>query len=82
MMDTHRRVERYAERFFQQTDCTEFPTVRAVARALRIKQSEVEAAVEGDPNSNLMLTSYFTFPKTPLGGHYVEVINPPASEGE
>ena len=71
------RVERYAERYFQRSGRTEFPTVRQVARALRLRQREVEMAVEDHPTSNLFLTMYNVEGGTPLGEQFVETYNPP-----
>lgn len=69
------RIERYAERYFQQHGRTEFPTVRRVARALRIRQDEVEQ--EADGNENLMLTRYNVRPTPPVAEWFVEVLNEP-----
>jgi hypothetical protein len=54
----HDRLVAYAERFFQRHAKTEFPTVRAAARALRWNQQRIEDAVDGDPDGRLMLTGF------------------------
>lgn len=64
------RLWKYAERHFQRSGKTEFPTVARCARALRKRQAEVAQAV--DDCEDLMLTSYFTHPEPPLGEHFVE----------
>lgn len=71
-MYLHDRVYRYAERKFQKSGMTTFPTVRQVARALKVTQVEVQDAVTGDPECCLMLTSYDCSPPQPLGDHFVE----------
>ena len=69
-----RRVWRYSERYFQRSGRTEFPTVRQVARALKVKQTDVEQAIEDD--RLLMLTSYNVIPRPTLGEHFVETFEP------
>lgn len=64
------RIEGYVERAFQRSGRTAFPTVRQVARALRLRQGEVEDLV--DDSDRLFLTSYFVAPPDPLGDHFVE----------
>lgn len=67
------RIERYVERFFQRSGRTEWPEVRRVARALRLRQAEVELAV--DSHDNLQLTTY-DGQDDPLGDHLVETLEP------
>jgi hypothetical protein len=71
------RVERYVERYFQEHGRTEWPTVRQVARALGLRQADVEQAVDGHPADNLELASYLTVVPEKLADHFVKTINPP-----
>jgi hypothetical protein len=73
-MEIHERVWRYSERKFQKSGKTKFPTVAQVARALKIKQADVEQACED--SELLMLTSYNVRPEDPLGEHFVETFEP------
>lgn len=41
-LTTSRRIANYAYRFWVKAEMTEWPTVRRVARALRIKQADVD----------------------------------------
>lgn len=69
------RVIRYAERYFQRSGRTEWPDVRKVAKALRMRQSQVSEIVEQDDD---MCLSYYNVEwEVPLGDYYVDVINPP-----
>ncbi len=45
-MNKAQRIIDCAERMFQRSGQTEFPSVRRVARACRIRQSEVETACD------------------------------------
>jgi len=72
MMYLHDRIYRHAEQKFQESGKTSFPSVRQVARALKVTQGAVQEAVEGDPSGDLMLTSYNCSPPEPLGEHSVE----------
>ena len=72
------KIEVYAERYFQRSGKTKFPTVREVARRFGMRQDAVSDACDG--NENLMLTSFLTAVPTPIGEHYVEVINAPGIE--
>lgn len=65
MTDTVERVRRYAERYFQRSGQTEFPTVRQEAHALKMRVGEVEQAV--DDSDGTMAPSY---------GHFAEVYDP------
>lgn len=80
-MELPERVERYVERWFQRSGQTDWPTVRRVARALRVRQVEVEEAVDGHPAGNLMLTGY-NIEDIGLADLFVENINPPAGSSE
>lgn len=71
------RVERYVEGYFQRSGRTDWPTVRQVARAVKLRQREVEMAVEDHPAGNLMLTMYNVEGGTPLGEQFVETYSPP-----
>jgi hypothetical protein len=66
------RVYDYAEKVFQDSGKTKFPTVREVASALNKPQIAIKAAIEEDQYGNLMLTSLFCSPPDPLGDHFVE----------
>jgi hypothetical protein len=46
MMDAYDRIFAYAERSFQRSGQTQFPTVRQVARACNCPQSLIEEAIE------------------------------------
>lgn len=65
------RVVCYAERFFQRSGKTEFPTVRQVARALRLQQSEVEQIAQDCDARGLSFDNVEW--KEPVGGWFVEV---------
>lgn len=78
--DLGSRIERIAEKRFQASGRTRFPTVREMARSLRVSQADIELAVDDHPN--LELTSYLTAPPTPLGDCFVEVIDPPGEKRE
>lgn len=71
------RVERYAERYFQRSGQHDWPTVRQAARSLKLRQSEIEQAV--DDNENLDLTYWYVqgIDRVPIGDWFVEAINPP-----
>ena len=71
-MEIRERVYKYAERKFQASGRTEFPTVRQVAKALGVKQDAVKEAIEDDSYGDLMLTSFHTVKPEPLGSHFVE----------
>ncbi len=71
------RVEGYVERSFQRSGQTGFPTVRQVARAIGIRQDEVEGAVDDHPTGNLQLTYYRAAVMPPLGDYFVETISEP-----
>ena len=73
------RIKRYVERKFQWSGCTEFPTVRQVARALRIKISEVTEIAE--TGNNLQLTYYNVegLHQVTQGDWYIETLNPPSN---
>lgn len=64
------RIERYVRRYFCRHDESEWPTVRQVSRALRIRMSDIEEIGDALP---LMLTSYFTTIPEPLGSHFIEI---------
>jgi hypothetical protein len=68
-------VRRYAERYFQRSGRTEFPTVRQVAHALRLRVGEVEQAVD-DSDGTMALAYWHVEWTEPLGGHFVEVYDP------
>lgn len=72
--DIHHRIWVYAEGYFQRSGKTEFPTVRMVAKSLRIRQVEVEEAINDDPYGVLMLTHYNTEVPAPIGDWYVETL--------
>jgi len=77
MKNDHDRVAVYAERFFQRHNRERFPTVRRVAKSLKLRHCDVILACSGDPQERLILTGYnfcdegdCGFP----GDLYVEVI--------
>lgn len=43
MTDLHARIIRVAEAYFQRSGCTEFPSVRYVAKRLRCRHADIEA---------------------------------------
>ena len=66
------RAYRYAERYFQRSGCTEYPTVRQCGRALKMRQSDLLEAIEGH---ELMFTSYYhTEVEPPTGDRFVETL--------
>lgn len=70
-LENYERIWRYAERSFQKSGQTEFPTVQRVARAVRLTQQEIVDGIDDYPEF-LMLTSYNTCPPQKLGEHFVE----------
>ena len=66
------RVYRYAERYLHRSGHTEFPTVRKCARALRMRQHEIEEAVES--TEHMFLSYYHTEHEAPLGDWFVETL--------
>jgi hypothetical protein len=70
------RLSRYVEGVFARSEQTEWPTVRRAARALGWPQKRVEDAVEGDPDGELFLSSYFARDEPPLAEHFIERYNP------
>lgn len=66
----HERIERYAERYFQHSNCERFPTVREVARALGMRQAKVVEEIEA--SDSVFLTSWYVSPADPIGSHFVE----------
>jgi hypothetical protein len=69
------RLSRYVEGVFTRSGSTEWPTVRKAARSLGWTLTRVEDAVEGDPDANLFLSSYFAKPEPPLAEHFIERYN-------
>lgn len=67
------RVYRYGERRFQSSGCTEWPTVREVARALRVRQQQVWDEVDGD-DPRLMGSYYLVEWDPPIGDWFVETV--------
>lgn len=67
------RVLRYVEDAFRRNDRERFPTIREVSRGLRIRQEEVERAVEDCEYLDL---AYFNveggWDDVPLGDFFVE----------
>lgn len=57
-MNMHDKLYAYAEAYFQKRQKTEFPTVRRAARALRVKQSDIIDAIDGDPQCRMMHTGH------------------------
>ena len=74
-MDDVDRIHIFAEDFFNKHNHESWPTVRQVARGLKLRQYQVEDAIEGDPKNRLMLTSFPT--ETALGDHFVEAYQRP-----
>jgi hypothetical protein len=70
----HARLRAYAERFFQRSGRTKFPTVRRAAKSLGWTQARVEKAAEGDPDGALMMTQFNTGKQEPLAERFVETI--------
>jgi hypothetical protein len=69
--DNHGRLLRYVRRYFVKHRSERFPTVREVARALRLPQVAIEELAGEEP---LMLTLYNTDPEPSLGDHFVEIL--------
>jgi hypothetical protein len=70
----HDRLHGYAERYFQRSGRTEWPTVRMASKALRMTCDDIENAVSGDPDDRMQLTAYQVEFDFPLGEHFVEVV--------
>jgi hypothetical protein len=68
------RIIEYAERYFQRSGMTEFPTVRQVARACRCSHADVEAAVD---SSGAACLDGVNVEGWKLGDLEVYVTNPP-----
>jgi hypothetical protein len=67
-----KRVRDFAEKFFQDSGQTEWPTFRTVAYRLKLSQAQVqEFCNEGI--YGLMETQYNVSPADPLSNHFVEV---------
>jgi hypothetical protein len=69
------RIERYVRRYFLKhiTDSYyPFPTVKQVARGLKVSIKECVDEIEGC-GSPLMLTAYYTRIPEPLSAHFVEI---------
>jgi hypothetical protein len=76
-MNNGDRIIRYVERMFQRSGCTEFPTVRQIARALRLRQSEVWEWADGsygNDNQHLMVSYYNVEWEAPIGDWFVETL--------
>jgi hypothetical protein len=68
MMTDRERIERYVRRNFELA--MDWPTVRQVARGLKLSQRVVLEEAEEQP---LMLTAYFTEPPQRPSEHFVEI---------
>lgn len=75
MADDFEKLHAYVERVFKRSGNTGWPTVRECARALRLRQVEIEELVEGQPDTILMLSSYLMEPPPPLGDYFVESLS-------
>jgi hypothetical protein len=67
-MTDRERVERYVRRYFDLT--MDWPTVRQVARGLKLRQQVV---VDEATDVPLMVTAHYTDPPQKLGEHFVEI---------
>lgn len=72
------RIARYAYRYWMRAGMTEWPSVRQTARALGLKQAEIEEASNG--YDDYQLTQYFCNPPEPLADHSVEAMTPEVDE--
>jgi hypothetical protein len=78
MKDNANRLHRYVTRYHKRIvwAFAPWPTVRECARALRLKQGDVEELADDYPWL-FMLTSLNTTPPATLGDHYVELAQGP-----
>lgn len=72
-MTNRDRIIDYVERRFQESGKAEWPTVREVSKALKIRQS----VVEEEANDGICISYYLVSFKVPLGDHFVELIDEP-----
>lgn len=68
-----KRIADYAYRHWSRHGMTEWPTVRQVSRALRIKQSQIE---DEAGNGEFNTACYYCHPPEPFGDHVVEAETP------
>lgn len=67
------RIAAYAYRYWSRAKMEEWPTIRMAARALRLRQVDIEEC-EGD--GTFILTAYNVGGGTPLGDHFIEAETP------
>lgn len=72
-MTTAEKIAGYAFRFWKRSGMTDWPTVRQTARALRLRQEDID---EHSGDGAFYLTSYYTAPPEPLANHYVNADTP------
>lgn len=66
------RIKKFAESYFQKSGQTEFPTIRYVARRLRMRQKEVLELVDC---SDCMCSEYY-HAEHKIGDRFINVMNP------
>ena len=71
------RVERYVERFFQRHECTQFPTCRQVAKALRMRNADVMQEVEDNDNLQTTYWNVGWYERVPDGDRFIETLETP-----
>lgn len=74
MSDLASQIAGYAFRYWKRHGMTEWPSVARTARALGVRQSEIEEASNG--YDDFQLTQYYCHPPQPLGEHSVEAMTP------
>jgi len=70
------RIERYVRRYFEKHNAIDyypFPTVKQVARGLKVSMQACVNEIEACGELPLMLTSYFTYVPEPMSAHFVEI---------
>lgn len=67
------KIAQYAYRHWMKKGMTEWPSVRQTARALGIRQSEIE---EESGMGDFQTTQYYCHPPEPFGDHSVEAMTP------
>lgn len=77
-MTASERIAKYAYRYWMRQGMAEWPTVRQTARALGLRQAEIEEA--GNGYDDFQLTQYFCDPAQPLAEHSVEAVTQDVDE--
>jgi len=70
------RIHRYVKRYFEKNNGKAYypyPTVKQVARGLKISIHNCVEEIEACGELPLMLTSYYTCVPEPMSAHFVEI---------